>query len=472
MKIEGEKELVIDAAQRTINVIINDTIDIRKAHIEKMEVTEEAISTLKQGDIIDLTKPYNFTITTYQEYPWVINATQPIERKVRVSNQVGEAQIGLDSRMVRVSVTAEQSLSNINILEMQLGPSRSTILPDYKQIHNFILPQKFIVSYFDILEEWTVYVSNTQELVSTGEADPWALFANLRGTGQTTGTNPGFEWRKSSDTDWTKVPSESVVINSGVFTCKLSGLEPGTDYVYRAYITGEVGQEMPFKTELIPDAPPNMNIDTWTQSGKTWYPNATAANNYWATGNEGVTMAPVNKNSNTTPTDDAVQGKAARMETIRVPIVTVAAGNLYTGTYKTNISDPVTSAVMGRPYKGRPTSFSGYYKYTPVKVDVDNKNKHPDAMGKNDACHIYIRLEDWAGAEVRPANPKVIASGEIRNDQKVDAYTKFTIPVQYIDRKAIPTHIVLVGTSSQYGEDFCGGIGSVLFMDELSLGFD
>lgn len=469
---KGEKEVTIDQEAMAVNLILNDTVDIRRVDLTKLTVTPDAISTLKEGEVLDLTQPFKFSITTYQQYDWVINTTQPIDRKIKVQNQVGDAEIGVNTRTVRVKVSADQDLANINIIEMQLGPSRSTMLPNYKQIHNFVLPQKFIVTAFDTSQEWTVYVSHTQELVSTGEADPWAMFANLRGVGQTDNTNPGFEWHKSGETEWTRVPTEQVVVSAGVFTCKLTGLEPSTEYVYRAYITGQTGDEVTFTTEAIPPMPPNMDIDAWTQAGKTWFPNAVAENNYWATGNEGVTGAPVNKNSNTTPTDDAVSGKAARMETISVPLVLVAAGNLYTGTYKTNIGDPASSAVMGRPYTGRPTSFSGYYKYTPAKINIDKDKKHQDKLGQADACHIYITLENWGDATERPKNPIKIASAEVTTDQIVSAYTKFDLPITYLDRTLKPTHIVIVGTSSIYGNEFCGGVGSLLFLDQLSIGFE
>lgn len=471
IEFNGQKETVIVADKREINTIINDTVDIRRVKVKSIKVTDDALSSLIQGDVLDLTKPYKFTITTYQQYDWVINATQPIDRKLRVENQVGEAEIGVINKTVRVKVTTDQDLRNINILEMQLGPSRSVTLPDYKLIHNFTVPQKFTVTYFDITEDWTVYISQTAELVSTKEPEVWAKFAYLNGIGITTGTTPSFEWKKSEDQEWNVVPFDQISVAGGSFSTKLAGLEPSTAYIYRAVVGEDRGAEISFTTEAAP-LPPNMNLNTWTLAGKTWYPNDVAENNYWATGNEGVTKPPVSKDSNTTPTDDAVEGKAARMETVKVPVVNIAAGNLLTGTYKTNLTNPASSVTMGRPYTGRPTTFSGWYKYTPRKINVDKDNKHPEAMNTDDACHIYIRLENWGAETVRPPSPIVIAKGELKNDKTVAAYTKFTIDVSYIDLKTKPTHIVLVATSSVYGDDFCGGIGSILFIDQLELGFD
>ena len=51
-------------------------------------------------------------------------------------------------------------------------------------------------------------------------------------------------------------------------------------------------------------------------------------------------------------------------------------------------------------------------------------------------------------------------------------YEKFTIDIEYRDLKRKPTYIVIVATSSKYGDYFAGSTNSVLLVDEFELGFD
>ena len=85
---------------------------------------------------------------------------------------------------------------------------------------------------------------------------------------------------------------------------------------------------------------------------------------------------------------------------------------------------------------------------------------------------IYIRLENWGGATERPANPTVIAYAALENNQVVADYTQFDLKLEYYDKVTKPTHIVIVASSSRYGEDFCGGPGSVLYVDQFALSFE
>ena len=236
------------------------------------------------------------------------------------------------------------------------------------------------------------------------------------------------------------------------------------------------GDPVAFTTEAAEEVP-NLSFDNWTQKSKNWFPNSDASNSYWATGNEGVTIYTT---ANSTPVEgegEAVEGKAARLETIgNVPLVKIAAGNLFTGIYKTNLGNPASSATMGRPYTGRPTHMTGWYKYNPAEVTTEgnsySQNKHPEAVGQLDYCSIYIRLEDWGGASERPANPTVIAQATLEDNSVVSEYKQFDLKLQYNDPETKPTHVVIVASSSRYGDDFCGGPGSVLYVDQFALSFD
>lgn len=219
-----------------------------------------------------------------------------------------------------------------------------------------------------------------------------------------------------------------------------------------------------------------MNFDTWTQSGKTWYPNPVADNYddpqaYWATGNQGVTSVG-NRDSNVMPVEgtDAYKGKAVKMQTIEpMTLVGAAAGNIFIGKYKTNVGNPASSPSFGRPYSGaRPTKLSGYYKYK--SMPISNDGTVPGNL-KTDQCHIYFKLWNASGQE--------IAYGEFVGSETVTAYTKFEFDIEYSDTESKPATITIVATSSKYGGEFNGlkvvgqvGSGSTLWVDEFELGYE
>ncbi len=287
-----------------------------------------------------------------------------------------------------------------------------------------------------------------------------------------------FQYRVKGNSEWTLIDESLINITSlenKQYSTRIVDLTPLTTYEFRSYSSSVVYENRikEFTTEDAPEIP-NLDFEQSYWSGKYWYPNASDGNSYWATGNEGLVASPVSQNSNTHDTDDAVSGKAVVMESVKINLgispVKFAAGNLFTGGYKTNMSNPKASAKMGRPYTGRPLQLKGYYKYFPADINNDKNGVAGSGYGKPDYCHIYISLEDWGdpNATSRPSNPRVIGYGEFKTNQTVDTYSQFTIDIDYAeDRK--PTHVVLLATSSHLGEDFAGGNGSKLYIDEFEL---
>lgn len=309
---------------------------------------------------------------------------------------------------------------------------------------------------------------------------PWGQFAEVKGQWNTIDKPEGlvFQYRKDGENNWTDVAENETTYDasSKVFTATIHRLNPSTKYWYRTYsvVAGASETTLSFTTEATPSVA-NLSFDTWSNDGNKYYPNADKANSFWATGNEGTALA--GKGSTATPSSDvavAGEGKqAARLVSVGgVMVAKHAAGNIYLGTYKTNLSNPRASAVMGRPYTGRPIGMRGFYKYTTKPITVDKDNKYPHLAGTNDKCHIYLTLEDWGGATERPDNPTVIAHGELMSDVTITSYKEFKIMLTYYDTVKRPTHITIAATTSYLGADFCGGDGCELFVDEFELIFD
>lgn len=496
IEVEGQTgNVLISNSAQTVELQVNDQVDLEKLRITKLKVTnnasvfpdsakcvqaaafpEKGFASLDSipgsaDTRVNFASPVSFLLKTYQEYPWTIKVNQIFDRKIELSGQVGAAVFDTKNRQVVVYVSKTQNLKKITVKTMQLGSSLARITPEPATVTDFSRPVNFQVVAFGRTEEWSVNVLYTDESVTTGSVSVWAKKVRLSGGMQSGSTDrPGFQYRKKIDTEWLDVPSADITLDGTTFSAWVKGLESNTSYVYRTVVGSNKGDEQEFTTE---DAPliPNLGFETWTMGsdGKTWFPNQVAEYTMWATGNEGVTMMVVNKPSNSEPVTDAVKGKAAKLTTIKVPLVNCAAGNLFVGTYKTNLQDPRKSAVMGQPYTGRPTHLRGYYKYRGGEINLSGKtSEHKDEIGKPDQFNIYIRLEDRSGG----GDPVVIASADLRGAATVSEYTAFDLELNYNydDRK--PTHLVLVATSSLYGDDFVGHEGSTLYVDEFELGFE
>lgn len=53
-----------------------------------------------------------------------------------------------------------------------------------------------------------------------------------------------------------------------------------------------------------------------------------------------------------------------------------------------------------------------------------------------------------------------------------DGMIEFRIPIEYRSTDTKPTSIILVASSSKYGDYFTGGIGSTMWLDDLELVYE
>lgn len=426
---------------------------------------------------VDFTNPVGVLLKTYQEYWWKITVKQEIERTIEIENQSGTApSLDLYNHIAIIYVTEDADYRNIKIKKLNLEGSKTVLDPPAETVTDFTRPRVF-KAYRNgrYICDWTVDVQKSSVAASVEKVNAWATKAYITGSFRA-GTDVSVEYRVKGNEEWTKLDNSAITeTGSTSYSAELTGLQSGTDYEVRALAGGSEGDVYSFQTETIVTLP-NMNFDTWTQSGKTWYPNPVADNYddpqaYWATGNQGVTSVG-NRDSNVIPVEgtDAYKGKAVKMHTIEpMTLVGAAAGNIFIGKYKTNVGNPASSPSFGRPYSGaRPTKLTGYYKYQ--SMPITNGGTVPGNL-TTDQCHIYLRLWNDAGQE--------IAYGEFVGTETVTEYTKFELNLEYSDTQSKPAQITIVATSSRYGGEFQGmkvvgqvGSGSTLWVDEFELGYE
>lgn len=338
-----------------------------------------------------------------------------------------------------------------------------------------------------IIDSDVITVSVTNAL-----ADIWGGHIVARGKWTSAG-NPGnlaFEYKKESESSWTKVTEGITVDNAGTgeFSAKLRGLTPGTKYNYRASSNNIPGNQQTVTTEnaIYID---EMNFDNWYKGGTSWYAtsqSAFEADSYWLDSGNGGTSSSLGGGVNPTEPETVdvykAGGKAVKMSSKVVSIAKqFAAGNIFTGRFKEVTISPMGAKLdFGRPYTARPTKIRGYFKYIPAAVT------HPyPAGGLNtgdmDYCNIHVALCDWnepfhasTGDGRFPdfEASDVIAYGAFSTNETISNYTAFEIEIEWRDPTRRPKYIVFAASASKYGDYFAGGEGSVLWLDECELVFD
>lgn len=493
----------IDPQRRTVEITVGEEAILSELPVTKLIVNEESqilpdaaacmnvsqfpnYSFTSLNDLpananttMNLSQPATILLKTYQDYLWTIKVTQEINRLIEVEHQIGEPQFDIPNKRAIVYVDEDCRLDDIHISHMNLEGSTATVSPDPSTVTDFTRARAFeFTKKGKHVGTWVIDVQPTNATGTTGAVEAWATKATLYG-GMKSGTQPSVEYKSTGSNTWNTLNSDAItILTSSTFRAEVTGLTDGTDYEWRVVSAGMASASATFTTEKIATVP-NLNLDTWTQSGKNWYANPVADNYdnpqaYWASGNEGVTSTLAGGNDAITERvegREAYKGYAAKLHSLTgVTLVGAAAGNLFIGKYKTNMSNPKSSPEFGRPFTGaRPTKMKGYYKYTPMPIT--HQGTIPSPPLTMDQCHIYIKLWD--------ENGNLFGYGEFIGSDKVTEYTEFQFDVEYKDKKAKPAKMTIVATSSRYGGEFEGtrvsgsvGAGSTLWIDELELLYD
>lgn len=325
------------------------------------------------------------------------------------------------------------------------------------------------------------------------QANAWSNFAMLNGsitakTATFDNSNVVLQWRQNGATEWNELPNNELTIDaSDNITTTLKGLTPGTSYEYRLYYAdGEAdaaSEPVAFTTEETGTIY-NSGFENWFLDGKSWSPNENGEN-YWATSNPGSTTLGEKWNVTTGITEGAYNGTSAQLKSTYV-VIKFAAASMFTGTFGGLIGTKGAKLNWGVPFSSRPTALKGQMKYTTGAI---NRGSQPSgigapATGENDACQIFCALltenlkvanaGNSDGYEMSTAinwqtDPRVIAYGELIQNTSDGAWKEFNIPLTYHSLTQKPTHLLIVCSSSRWGDYFYGCDSSTLLLDDFTL---
>lgn len=512
MTVEGQRgadentftAATINKSARTVTLYVNDGVDISRLQILSLKTTSGAelladsaacenyakfpttgfasldSIPLSSNTRMNFTNPVTFTLRTYQDYQWKVTVNQIIQRDIDVEGMRSYV-IDADTRTVIIYVDPATDLTNLNVKKLNLGGEYGRVTPDPTLQKDYSKPSTFNVScsWEEFSYEWTVYVYPDSNESGSSSAEAFAMTTRATVTGNVqSGKTPTVEYRKESETSWSTVPSADVSTSGNTFSATLTGLSASTTYKYRISVDGSAGSEQTFTTAA---ATPLENgaMEEWSQDGKQWNPWGAGNDSFWGTGNPGAAAFIGNL---TTPTDESVKGQAALLET-KNAIIKLGAGNIFTGDFALDGLNGLLH--FGRPFTAFPTALRLNYKYTSAIIDMigDNVGDLASLKGQPDMFQVYIALSDKSEPyEIRndpknrhlfdPKDENIIAYGEYTSSETVTSYQQLEIPLEYRATNRTPKYIIIVASSSKYGDYYIGGVGSKLWLDEMELVYE
>lgn len=483
--VEGEElPAVIDPQKRTITLTMGEEADLQHVRLLSYALEPEGAYTTDLTDELNLIRPLYAVVSLYQDYVWTIRADQTIERYITVDPQMGAPVIDVPGRRVIVYVPKGTDLKEVKITSLKLGSTAATMDPDpVGQTVDFSQPISIVVSDYGRESFWTLYAEVVDASVSMTQVDAWTRVAWLYADAAE-GKDNGFEYRLNGQSEWTRIDAADITESKGRLIACLKHLSPATAYEVRAFSDTDVTATETFTTGTEAQLP-NAGFDEWWLDGKVWNPWAQGGTPYWDSGNKGATTL---GDSNTQPTEDTPSGTgyAAQLKSEFKGLGSIgklAAGNIFTGVYvRTDGTNGILS--FGREFSQRPTRLTAMLKYKNAPIShVGTEVRFKEWKGRPDTCQVYIALTDWAAPLEIRTNPKnrqlfdptdshVIAYGTVCYGTDVPQWTPVSIDLEYRSTSRVPKYILVVCSTSKYGDYFVGGSGSELDIDDLTLEYD
>ena len=369
------------------------------------------------------------------------------------------------------------------------------------------------------LYEYTFNVSPEAKNTALLSANAWAKLAYLKAenVSATTGTDIStlkFQYRVEGAGSWTDAAATKTTVEATeegaepteVYNSEaITGLTSNTTYEYRMVNEDETFESSTytFKTEEELQLQ-NAGFEDWYQASGVWYASTKeiyeAGTYMWDSSNPG--SGSFGFNPTTQSTDVKQSGNsAAKLET-QWAVMKLAAASLYYGRFGELVGTSGAKINFGQSFGSRPISLHGHYQYKPEQINNDDGSwitGAQDELGPNqpagtvedgdmDQCSIFIILSKGQyqvdntnvstllTAENVWKNDQFIAYGELSEEQckGTDGWAEFNIPLQYKEGKfgEQPTHLIIVCSSSKYGDYFTGAVGSTMYLDDFSLNYE
>lgn len=509
-------EAIIDNKARTVTLYVNDSVDISRLKITQLVCNPANATLLVDGSLcddetkfpstgfasldsipvssntrVDFTKPVAFTLHTYQDYVWTVTVKQIIDREILVDGMVDYV-IDENSQTVLIWVEKDRDLSNLQVTQLALGGKYGSVYPDPTSITDYSSMLTFYVRYSWEDEtsgtKWKVSVFHSEEessIPTTGElsVNAWSKHAYVS-IEETSAEGWTAEYSIKGKDSWTSV---STSMNGGLCEATLKGLSPNMTYTCRMKDKeGNVQATSDFTTESA-IALSNGGFEDWYRSDSgIWYAatqaEVTVDSYLWDSSNSGSGAFGFN------PTIESLDVKhggnsSAKLET-QYAVIKLAAASLYYGRFNELVGTKGAKIDFGQPITSRPTTLHGWFQYDPKVIDYVGENQPSGTVKKGDVdiCSIYIALSkkiytidntDISTFIQYATDDNIIAYGELPIGQCVDTggqWKEFSIDLKYKTlERPNKMYLIIVVSSSKYGDYFTGAKGSTMYLDDFEL---
>lgn len=509
-------EAIIDNKARTVTLYVNDSVDISRLKITQLVCNPANATLLVDGSLcddetkfpstgfasldsipvssntrVDFTKPVAFTLHTYQDYVWTVTVKQIIDREILVDGMVDYV-IDENSQTVLIWVEKDRDLSNLQVTQLALGGKYGSVYPDPTSITDYSSMLTFYVRYSWEDEtsgtKWKVSVFHSEEessIPTTGElsVNAWSKHAYVS-IEETSAEGWTAEYSIKGEDSWTSV---STSMNGGLCEATLKGLSPNMTYTCRMKDKeGNVQATSDFTTESA-IALSNGGFEDWYRSDSgIWYAatqaEVTVDSYLWDSSNSGSGAFGFN------PTIESLDVKhggnsSAKLET-QYAVIKLAAASLYYGRFNELVGTKGAKIDFGQPITSRPTTLHGWFQYDPKVIDYVGENQPSGTVKKGDVdiCSIYIALSkkiytidntDISTFIQYATDDNIIAYGELPIGQCVDTggqWKEFSIDLKYKTlERPNKMYLIIVVSSSKYGDYFTGAKGSTMYLDDFEL---
>ena len=475
--VERGKEVTAEIECFLANVKV--TVNYDPVFVETFTSATAEISSAKEG-----VNPISFVMG--QELKSGYFPVADLNAKISVTNKDNE-QFSMDTPITDVKARKHYIL-NYKVAESGTIGGVNVTIDDTETVYTFT---------FNVSTEASTKLGIDQ-------ANAWSSFAYLQGyvisaSEELDATKMAIEYKEVSSETWLKAET---TLSENKYKATVTGLVPSTEYNYRLnYVDGAktyTSIEGTFTTETA-TVLPNGNMDSWYKNDKTWYPVSEAdysvSGSFWDSSNPGTTTgagALVNKNptqgnSSIVHTPGGMSAELKSQYASAFGIGKFAAASLYSGKFNSLVGTNGAKIDFGQKFSSRPSGLKGWFHYTNEKIDYrgDNTPEGVAENGTDDLCSIYIAMakqpHQLNNTDVSTFfdfenDPNIIAYGALPDSEAVstnDSWKEFNVKLTYKDITPLDEYyLIIVCSSSKYGDYFTGSTGSTMYIDDMELIYD
>lgn len=508
-EVEGQGfTTAIDAAQRTVTLNLDESTDIRNVRIDRIAATEGATLSCEVPATYDMRSPLYVTLSLYQNYVWMIQAQQVIDRRFQVAGQIGAAEIDAKNRIAKAYVSAQTDLEHIQVTELKLGPAEITsYVPTLEEFADtdFRSPRTVSVTCFGRSEQWWLFVEQSESKIAVGSSDLWRNTASVTAivSEEEHASGARLQYRMKGSEAW--IDMTTPAYEAGILTAWITpewnastnpnsltvytpdpskGLFAGVTYEIQLLIGDQQTQLFEY-TAAAGDTIPGGDME----GALSCFSTDNSAATMWGSGNNTL-----KRGLCTAATYAGMQGSQCAKLTASQTLGILASGNLFTGTFRMVSTTGTVGFGQKFDYSARPRSLRLKYHAQVGKVDI---NKYGTLeKGEQDISTVYVAIVDWSArrdvssgtsaptgtwdpsvqASLEGAG-KIIAYGimDISESTSGDTMVEGEIPLRYYDTtSAAPQSsytLIISCATSKYGDFMDGCSTNVLYVDDFRWGY-